>query len=242
LLSGGAVKAQFIQLRALQELDTDLKTLTDRATEVPKRIEKLRSDLERAKARLETAQAGITDHKKQLKLAEVELKAAEDKITTYSVQLYSAKTNEQYKAFLKEIETQKKGKSAVEDRMIVLMEESEVLERERVAAEKEHAELAQDTEGKVKSLEAELVEIKAAVTEREANRKELAAAMPATLLKHYERIRRNKAGLAVVTSKGDRCGGCLNPVPAQRLLEIAREDRVYTCEACGRILVPDKKK
>ncbi|MBN2538281.1 hypothetical protein JXB37_08415 [candidate division WOR-3 bacterium] len=234
------MKQQFIQLRALQELDTDIKTLSDRAGEVPNRIEKLRSDLDKARSRLETAQAGITDRKKQYKLAEVELKAAEDKITTYSVQLYSAKTNEQYKAFLKEIEAQKKVKSGIEDRMIVLMEESEALERERVAAEKEHAELAQDTEGKVKSLETELAEIKAALAEREAHRKELAESLPPALLKHYERVRKNKNGVAVVSCKGDRCGGCFNPVPAQRVLEIGREDRIYTCEACGRILVPDK--
>jgi predicted nucleic acid-binding Zn-ribbon protein len=234
------VKQQFIQLRALQELDTDIRTLADRADEVPKRIGKLRSDLDKARSRLETAQAGITDRKKQYKLAEVELKAAEDKITTYSVQLYSAKTNEQYKAFLKEIEAQKKVKSGIEDRMIVLMEESEALERERGAAEKEHAELAQDTEGKVKSLETELAEIQAALAEREAHRKELAESLPPALLKHYERVRKSKSGVAVVSCKGDRCGGCFNPVPAQRVLEIGREDRIYTCEACSRILVPDK--
>lgn len=235
------MKQQYIQLRALQELDTDLRTLNDRATEVPKRIAALRGDLDRAKSRLEQAQAGITDHKKQYKLAEVELKAAEDKITTYSVQLYSAKTNEQYKAFLKEIEGQKKAKSAVEDRMIVLMEESEVLERERVAAEKEHTELARDTEGKVKALESELAELTKATAERETHRTELAEALPPALLKHYERVRRNRAGLAVVSCKDERCNGCFNPVPAQRLLEIERADHIYTCEACGRILVPEQQ-
>ena len=231
----------FTRLKTLQELDSDLKTLRDNLEEVPKRIKHLQDETARAESALATVQGDITEHKKQYKLADVELKAAEEKIATYSVQLYSAKTNEQYKAFLKEIETQKKTKQGIEDRMIVLMEESEALERQRVSVEKTHSELKADSEKKVKSLEEEKAELEAAIAEREKHRAEVLDGLDSQLLKLYERIRAKKSGIAVVVASDGKCQGCFNPVPAQRVLEIARQDRVYTCEACGRILLPDDK-
>ena len=36
------------------------------------------------------------------------------------------------------------------------------------------------------------------------------------------------------------CGGCHNRVPPQKLLELRKNDRIYTCERCGRIIVSDE--
>jgi len=233
------VNEAYIALAKLQSLDSELATLLARDEEVPKRVERLKKDTEQARSSLESTRQAIIDHKKDYKLAELELKSAEEKIGSYSVQLYSAKTNEQYKAFLKEIETQKKIKGKVEDRMIVLMEESERLEQRRITAEKEAGTLDADSGRKVAALEAELAEVRAGIAEREAGRKELLAVLPPAVFKLYERVRKNKGGLAVVSTKHERCGGCLSPIPAQIVLEIRRKDRIHTCEACGRILIPD---
>jgi hypothetical protein len=56
----------------------------------------------------------------------------------------------------------------------------------------------------------------------------------------YERIRRAKRGMAVVPVKKGACGGCFNRVPPQKLLELRQNDRLYTCERCGRIIVSDE--
>ncbi len=235
------MKQVFAQLTELQKTDSDLAMLRARLEELPKRIARLKEEAGNMHSQLETVRQAITEHKKEYKLAEVELKATEEKISSYSVQLYSAKTNEQYKAFLKEIDTQKKIKSRIEDRMIILMEEAEELENKRQTLEKEVAATEAETAQKVAMLEKEKEELVAAISEREQLRAALVASLPPNVLALYERIRKNKAGLAVVTTRNDRCNGCYNPVPAQRLLEIERQDRIFTCEACGRILVPDKK-
>lgn len=230
------------QLRALQTADSELATLSTRLDEAPKRISRLTRASEQAKSQLEATRSRITEHRKQYKLAEVELKSAEERINTYSVQLYSAKTNEQYKAFLKEIETQKKLRSTIEDRMIALMEETEALERRRGESEKETARIDGETGQKVAVLESELRELEAAVTERQKLRQELVESIPPNTVKLYERIRKSKAGLAVVTTRNERCDGCLNPIPPQRLIEVDGGKRIYTCEACGRILLPERSK
>lgn len=224
----------------LQQVDRELKTLRTRHDEVPERLRELERMAAELRSGLETTRQAIVEHRKKYKLAEVELRAAEEKAAGYSVQLYSAKTNEQYKAFLKEIEAQKRLKSEIEDRMIVLMEELEELERRVQAVERESREAEADAGRKAAALEAERNELAAAIAEREKLRAEIAGQLPTDLIKRYERVRASKGGVAVASVEGDRCNGCLSPIPPQRMLEIEREDRLFLCEACGRILVANK--
>jgi predicted nucleic acid-binding Zn-ribbon protein len=232
------MKEHFANLRALQEIDLELKNLNDRLSDLPRRVQELNRTIETARASLEARKQAVPEHKKQYKLNEVELRSAEEKIATYSVQLYSAKTNEQYKAFIKEIEAQKKLKTEIEDKMIALMEEIDRLEREIKEQEKAFADTESEIRKKLSVLEAEKQELILAIAEREKRRAEIAQLLPAELLRRYDRIRASKGGLAVTTTENDRCNGCLSPIPPQRLLEIERQDKLYLCEACGRILIP----
>jgi hypothetical protein len=231
------VKQSFELLWALQQLDTELRTLSEKLSQIPSRVNDLKKAAAAIKAELDQAKTDIIEHKKQYKLSELDLKSTEEKVTGYSVQLYSAKTNEQYKAFLKEIETQKKQKNSIEDRMIVLMEETEALDRKVKLNEKESTELDSETTRKVEMLESEKTELDAAIATRKQQRETTAAAIPAELLKRYERVRANKGGVAVATVRKERCSGCLSPIPAQRIVEVDRQDHLYLCEACGRILI-----
>jgi hypothetical protein len=231
------VKQSFQHLWALQQLDTELRILNEKLSRIPSRVNDLKKAAAAMKAELDQAKTDIIEHKKQYKLCELELKSTEEKVAGYSVQLYSAKTNEQYKAFLKEIEAQKKQKNSIEDRMIVLMEETEALDRKIKENEKESAELDSETTRKVEMLENEKQELEAAIATRQQQRETTAAAIPAELLNRYERVRASKRGIAVATVRKERCSGCLSPIPAQRIVEVDRQDRLYLCEACGRILI-----
>jgi hypothetical protein len=231
------VRESFQHLWALQQLDTELRTLGEKLSQIPSRVNDLKKTAATIKAELDQAKTDILEHKKQAKLCEVELKGTEEKIAGYSVQLYSAKTNEQYKAFLKEIDTQKKQKNSIEDRMIVLMEETEALDRKVKGNEKQSAELESETTRKVEMLENEKKELEEAIASRQQQRETTAAEIPAELLKRYERVRASKGGIAVATVRKERCSGCMSPIPAQRILEVERQDHLYLCEACGRILI-----
>jgi predicted nucleic acid-binding Zn-ribbon protein len=231
------VNQAFQHLWALQQIDSELRTLNDRLGQIPSGVNDLKKAAAAIKAELDQAKTDITEHKKQYKLCELELKAAEEKVAGYSVQLYSAKTNEQYKAFLKEIDGQKKLKNSIEDRMICLMEETEALERKVKENEKKSADLDSETTHKVEMLENEKKELGAAIAIRQQQREATVGAIPVDLLKRYERVRISKGGIAVATVRKERCSGCLSPIPAQRILEVERQDRLYLCEACGRILI-----
>jgi|YNPNPStandDraft_1061719.scaffolds.fasta_scaffold00015_46 predicted nucleic acid-binding Zn-ribbon protein len=235
------MKEHFANLRILQEVDNEIKSLKERLSEIPRRAAEIHKKVENVKSSIEEKKHFIQESKRQYKLAEVELRAAEEKIASYSVQLYSAKDNIQYKALIKEIETQKKIKIEIEDRIIALLEEIEKQEKELGELGKMGAQIETDAKNRLAILNEEKNELEKAINDREKIRTETAARLPADLLRRYERIRASKGGIAVTTTEHERCNGCLSPIPPQRILEIERQDKLYLCEACGRILLPVDK-
>ncbi len=236
------MKEHFANLRALQDIDTDLKHLRERLEDLPRRINELNRNVEAVKLTLEEKRQVLREYKKQYKLTEVELHTTEEKIANYSVQLYSAKDNVQYKALIKEIEVQKKNKNNIEDKLLTLLEDIEQLEKEIQIFENSVKETEIENCKKIAMLNVQKVELDAAIAEREKSRQEIATNLPAELYRRYERIRASKGGIAVTSTELERCNGCLSPIPPQRLLEIERQDKLYLCETCGRILLPLEKK
>jgi hypothetical protein len=225
-------------LWAIQRLDSELDTLRGKVEEIPRKIEGLNLTAEEEKKQHEATRQHIIELKKRYKLIEIDVKGTDEKISTKSGQLYSAKTNEQYKAFLKEIESLRVAKNQLEEQMIGIMEELEQAEQKVKVLEREAVSIENETKGRIERLEKELAELEAAVTTRESEREKLAAGMDRNITNVYERIRRSKRGVAVVSIGGDRCNGCLNPLPPQLLLEVGKKDRLHFCEHCGRILIP----
>ena len=231
------------KLLQLQQLDTELNVLENKSKDMPRRIEGIRLVLDSKKVEQQTLHQNLIELKKKYKLLEVDLKEAEEKIGRYSTQLYAAKNNDQYKAFLKEIDAQKKVKSTIEDNIIETLENIEISEKEIKHLESEHGEIEKETKDKIIILKKEEDNIHAAMKERYTTREKICEELGKDTLAIYERIRKSKVGIAVVTVEGERCGGCLNPLPPQKILEIKKKDRIHFCEYCGRITVaPDNLK
>lgn len=229
-----------LQLWALQQLDNELTILHNKKSEIPKKIEGLISALTQEKKRREDSRHRLTELKKNYKLAEVDLKSIEEKIEKLSAQLYNAKSNEEYKAFLKEIETLKNNKATLEDQMVNLLEETEETEKLIKSLDKEVEVVETETKEHISRLNNEQARIESAVAEREGQQKKVIESLKKDFYAVYERIRKSKGGIAVVTINNERCGGCISPIPPQKILEINQKDRLHFCEYCGRIIIPQE--
>ena len=224
-------------LSSLQQIDNELGILSFKSQEIPKKVEGFKLTIKNVKAELDKEKNRLQELKKQYKLIELEQKTAEEKIVQYSVQLYQAKTNEQYKAFLKEIESQKLVKNRVEDQLIQNLEESEVVEKTIEMLNKELKEVESETQDKISALEQDAKDINKALKTRQDERKRIVENLTQDIIGVYERIRKGKGGLAVALVKEEKCTGCLNPIPPQVVLEIQKGERLHFCDYCGRILV-----
>lgn len=225
-------------LKTLQNVDLKIKEMEEELSRIPEIIKNIEKEIGKEKEGLVEEEEKIKNLKKEEKLKELSLKEVEEKITKLSSQLYAAKTNEEYKAFLKEMEFAKSEKAKLEDEILNMMEEIEEKE-ENFGNFKQNMqrnilklqEKKKDTENKEKELKKKLKEIL-------ETKDRLIKDIPQEYIKIYEKIKKNKGGVAVAqVTQDNRCSVCLNPVPLQKVIEIQHDDKLFFCEYCGRILI-----
>lgn len=155
----------------------------------------------------------------------------------FKAQLYQVRNNKEYDALTKEIDHTEEQITKMEAENESLVDLSKSLSQQI----EENLPALDELQKGLKEKEADLKEIIKA-NEREelklqAERKKIEGQVKKADVSVYMRIRKAKKGKAVVTIKRSACSGCHNIVPSQRQLEIRRNNKLFFCEYCGRILV-----
>jgi predicted nucleic acid-binding Zn-ribbon protein len=227
-------------LIALQHADAEIQRLKAEIAELPKRVAVIEEKLAGTKAGLEKARIAVKSDEAARRKYETAIADLRAKISKYRDQSLEVKTNEQYRALMQEIQFAEKEIGTHEDKILELMVNAEVREKEVKAAE---AELKAET--------AEIEKEKAAARERTAqDEKELAecttkrdaarAALDPDLLRHYDRVLKFRgSGLAEV--RDHKCTGCSVVLRPQTYNDVRSGQLIY-CDSCQRILYFDPSK
>ncbi len=223
-------------LRSLQQLDDKLSAFGQRKKDIPEQIQAMERTYEEEKE-------GLEKHKQRLKEAGLEqrqlekqlLESAEDR-KKKQAKLLDVKTNEEYKALLKEIEYAKEADSATEDSILVLLEEIDSLEKGLKDKETSVLESEKKLKEEARRLELEIVEVDKEHQLLQGERKRVAAELAPEVLNDYEKIRSHRAGQAVVTVRKEVCPGCHMQVPPQTINEVLQTGEIRHCQYCRRIL------
>lgn len=215
------------QLDELEELRGDLPSAV---LELEAKINSIKNDVEQKEKEKQESLAKREENETEAE----KLKANQKK---FKSQLYSVRNNKEYDALTKEIDH-------TDEVITKLAAENDALadQSKKLAAQVEElTPMLSELEKELKEKEADLREIIKANEKEEAKLREERAKIEAKAKKPdiaaYLRIRKAKKGKAVVTIKRSACSGCHNIVPSQRQLELRRNNRLFFCEYCGRILV-----
>jgi len=224
----------------LQEIDSFLADLRNEIERKPLELGELKLRLEEKKKQLDVIQEDIKRIKINIKEKELELKSGEEEVKKLQSQLMQVKTNKEYKSLLMEIEGKKADNSLIEDNILDLMEEVDKkeleLNKERDNFKHLEAEYSKE-EARIKS---EIAKIENQIKDKEKEREEVCSHLDTQLLSIYERLLKNRDGLAIVPVVNDACGGCHLSLRPQIINEIKRKDHLVTCERCSRILYLDE--
>ena len=230
------IKDQLSRLVQLQSIDFEIYKLTDEKNEFPKIIGKLSQSFEEKKKSVQNVDDKIKENLKNRKDKELELATKEESIKKQTSQLGALKTNKEYQAMLKEISSAKADCSVFEDVILKFMDESDSfkkdLESEKIKLQEEEKKFNQE-KNKVAN---RVSEIDGLIKSLEVKRSEILPDIEKKILTTYERILKNKDGLAIVTVKNNTCQGCFMNVTAQVINEIKMFERIVICEMCSRIL------
>lgn len=223
------------KLLELQRLDQAIARLEAEGRAIPQEIQTLESRLSEARAGLDQAKAKADQIQKERRAKERELDEATINIKKKQARLFEIKTNEEYSAVLREIESLKEKSSKLEEEILNLLEKGDVAaqtvtdaEKGFKAAEALHQNERTEKEGQLARLRQELANLQEA-------RKGQASRLDTDLLRQYTRLRKSR-GVAVVAVKDGSCGGCGISLTPQTYTEVRRNDRMFTCSSCNRIL------
>jgi predicted nucleic acid-binding Zn-ribbon protein len=231
------VDAQLKTLIDLQGVDTRIAALEAEAARLPKAIAAVHAAVHTLKQEVDAGKTRLDAAKKDQRTREKDLEVVQAKRSKTEARLYEVKTNKEYSAVLGEIEEIKQEKGRFEEEILVLMES-----QERLAAD------IKDAESRFKIREAQGKQEEAAFQEKlraveadlalvRAERKELAAQVPAAVLADYDKLLKARGGLALAqVVKPNLCGGCRMTVTPQRLQELRAQSALLPCESCGRYL------
>jgi len=220
----------------IQEVDRELLRQQEEEKRLPEKLKAAEQALKNAQDGLEKLHAAVVALEKKKKKEELELKVQEEHIIQLRDKLPRLKTNEEYKALLKEIETAKAKKRAQEDGLLVFMEEDEALKKEIALKETAVSEEKGRFEIQKQEIEAAISQIAVSARVVEEKSSVLSEKIEKEILEQYKNLLTVCKGLAVVPLSDHTCTGCHFSLPPQLVFQVKKGDKLLTCTYCHRIL------
>lgn len=226
-------------LYQLQLIDSNLDDVEELKGDLPATVRELDIRVNELNAKVQTKQSFIDSFVEARNKADNDVKDFEDKLKKYKTQQYKVRNNKEYDAITKEIEF-------AEETIRTLTKEFEDFENKMSIAKTELGELQTQLDAlneELKEKKKELSEVSKETEDEELKykheREKLLVRISKDNLYKYENIR-SARGKAVVPFRKHSCGGCGNRIPPQHIIEIRRDDKLYVCQHCGRIVVSDE--
>lgn len=226
-------------LYLLQKIDSNLDDVEEMKGDLPSVVRNLEAQIAELTTKINEKQRYIDSSVEARNKADNDINEYQEKLKKYKAQQYQVRNNKEYDAITKEIDF-------AEEAIKTLTKQFEDFENQMSVAKSELAELQHkltELEALLKEKKEELTEVTKETEDEEIRytheREKLVVRINKEHLSKYEQIR-SARGKAVVTIRKNSCGGCGNRIPPQHLIEIRRNDRMYVCQHCGRIVVSNE--
>ena len=224
------------KLHALQQVDDRIKEVETSLKQIPGAIQELEEERNGKADIIENARKKLNENIKAREKLEKEILLEKEKIKKYKEQMNNATSNKEYQGFMAEIKFEEENISALEEKVIERMLESDEIMNEIRASEEEFEKISREYNKKITDLKGTLESGKLKLVEAANEKQALKGTIPNHLLRIYDNLARNKHGKAVSLVESEFCGVCNVKIRPQRLNELLTFKEMLTCDSCGRIL------
>jgi uncharacterized protein len=217
-------------------LNGQVATQQRRARAQERKLAEQAGQIEQARETIKKAQAAAHE-------AELELKTRDAHLDKLRTQLNATKTNKEYSALLREINTYKADTVRVEEQALQKMSAVDELKKGLAKTQQEAEQeqrRAKELQGHAHAREQELARQVEDVTRQRAA---LASELPADMLAQIERLAAAHDGeaMAAILKQNPKreeyiCGGCNMGVTLEQVNALQGRDEVQICNCCGRLL------
>lgn len=230
------IKEQIGLLIDLQAIDAQIYTLSKEKASMPIYLKSIDDKLESKKTGIRQAEDSLKNVQLKLKEKEGSLQQKEEQIKKLQGQLYTLKTNKEYSTMVTEIEGIKADNSLIEESIIKFMDEID-LAKKKISEEKELFKAEEINAQKEKEIvSSKIREIDAKLSELNEKRGGITPNIGKQVISRYEKILKNKDGLAIVHIEDGSCGGCHMGLPPQVISDVKLREDIVICGNCLRML------
>jgi predicted nucleic acid-binding Zn-ribbon protein len=220
----------------LQQIEDATERARRTIADEPARQQQLAAALDAARQALENERGRLAANQAARRDTEKALAMQQARLSKFRDQLMEVKTNREYQAMQKEIETAQSEIRKQEDGLLEeMLESDEVTVRVKQAEQAFREHQAAHEAGRA-ALAAELVEAEAAIGRLTSERAALAAEISPPILAIFDRVLKNRKLAAVAPVRGGRCSACQILIRPQTVNELRRNEIIFQCESCLRIL------
>src|ERR1700730_7932467 len=219
----------------LQLADREVLRLKEEIAALPKRVAAIEEKLAGTKAVLENAKIAVKADEANRRKYETAIKDVQQKISKYRAQSLEEKTNEQNRALMHEIQFAEQDIRANEDKILELMVNAEIREKDVKAAELElKAETAEIEKEKIEARE-RTAEDEKQLAEWNAKRDTARTGVDADLLRQYDRVAKHR-GTGLSEARDHKCMACQVMLRPQTYNEVRTGQQTVVCDSCQRVL------
>jgi len=223
-------------LLSLQEIDDQLGELERSRIYLPEMIGNLENEVSSLAQAVADNEKILDDSKREQRLMELEIEAEKQELEKYQKQMRVIKTNKEYDALTAEIDSKKLNIADKEEKILALMASADEAKEKLAELKTSLGEVETRNSEQLTMLRDQESTLQAKIENKLEKRKDLVKDINRQVVGVYERIRKGKGGMAVVPIRKRACSGCFKQIPPQRIQEIRRGDRIFSCDSCGRIL------
>jgi predicted nucleic acid-binding Zn-ribbon protein len=227
---------QLAYLIELQKLDLNIDKINVKKRDLPEKIAQMDEEFRTYIANMDESKEKFEELNKRHSEKEDKLRRGIDTLKKTKERLLEVKTNKEYQAILKEIETIESKNSQNEDEIISALEELDHVRIELKTKEKDFDAYRLQYEKEKKRIEEEISQLDIDLSDCMRISKDLRRQIRKELLKKYETIKSKRNGLAVVLVWKEVCGGCHMNIPPQLYIELQRSTDLLSCPNCNRII------
>jgi hypothetical protein len=220
----------------LQELDSAAERARRRIADIPGSQQALEARTAARAAELQAVKDAVAVTTAARRDIEKEVAAVQTRLSKYKDQLMSVKTNKEYTAMQHEIATAEGLVRSYDDRLLELMEASDQeaadLKAAEAAMKAEQTQIVRDQQ----SLDQEKTSQEAELERLSAERADVVSRISREAMDIYIRVAHGRRGVALAEARDGLCGVCHVRMRPQAFNQVRRNDSIYQCESCTRIL------
>lgn len=231
------LKAEIHKLIELQEIDSQIYKLQEEKNDLlPAQLQELKADSEEKSKIFADSEEKLKNIQLKKKDRELELKTKEAGLQKLQTQLYQLKSNKDYQAMLKEIESHKADMSVIEENLLLIMEELDAAKKERETQKENLAQEEKTFKEKEASLNNLIKDSEAKINNLKIKRDSLTNEIDKKIILKYEGLLKTRQGSALIPVENNHCGACQMQLNHQTINEIKMLERLVCCNNCVRIL------